>query len=114
MHLPMPKRTHISSILTAGAALCSLVGCASVPPGGYTQAPVARTALEEFPQVARNCGLPEALLSQFTDEGRSLRLLLPAALYARRDEAPVAGRIACIIHWGNERGLRLVVMGLSS
>ena len=73
------------------------------------QAPAARAAADEFPQVARNCELPQAELVQFS--GSSLRgtLLLPPELYARRGEQPVAGRIACIDHWALGRALRLFV-----
>jgi hypothetical protein len=87
------------------------MGCSTVPPGGYSQSAEARSALQEFPEVARNCELPEAFLQQFTDEGRKMRLLLPAAIWARRDEPAMQGRIACIHHWADERGLQLLVMG---
>ena len=82
-----------------------------MPPGGYTQSLEARQALEEFPEVARNCELPEAFLTQLTDEGRKMRLLLPAETYARRDEPVMQGRIGCVVHWANERGLQLIVLG---
>ena len=88
-----------------------LPACSTVPSGGYTQSPVARRALEDFPEVARNCELPEAYLQQFADEGRKTRLLLPAETYARREEQVMQSRIGCILHWASERGLKPIVLG---
>ena len=86
--------------------------CSTAPPGSYSQSAEARQALQEFPEVARNCELPEAFLQQFTDEGRRMRLLLPAEIYSRRDKPPVQGRIACVLHWASERELKLLVLGM--
>ena len=62
---------------------------------------------EEFPGVARNCELPEARLNR---AGRGYALALPTATYAARDRAPGHGRIACVTHWADERGLTLTLV----
>ena len=104
----MPRRADIASILIIGAALiCATAACGAPRQGVLRQPPGARAAADEFPAVARNCGLPEAVLAQFTGSALRGALLLPPELYARRGEQPVAGRIACIDHWAHERGLRL-------
>jgi len=102
----MPRRTDISTFVIGAALICT--AACSAPRHGV-QAPGARAAVDEFPAVARNCALPEAVLGQFTGSALRGTLLLPPALYARRGDQPVAGRIACIEHWAHGRGLRLFV-----
>jgi len=106
----MPRRTDIAAILIIGGALfCATAACSAPRQGVLRQAPETRAAADEFPAVARNCGLPEAVLAQFTGSALRGTLLLPAELYVRRDEQPVLGRIACIEHWAHGRALRLFV-----
>ena len=97
------------SVLFAALA-ASVAGCA-IPPGSHVDSMDSRAILAEFPDVARNCGLPEASLLRFTDEGRRFRLMLPASIYEGREAEPTAGRIGCITHWAGERGLSLIVQG---
>ena len=66
----------------------------------------ARGELEE---VARNCELPEAKLIGISDQPGRYWLAIPAEAYARRNEPPVQGRIACVSHWAREGGLRITV-----
>lgn len=110
----MPRRAALPGTLASaiGTILLAapIAGC-GLPPGAYVGSRDSRPILAEFPLVARNCELPEATLLRFTDEGRRFRLMLPAAIYAGRDTAPIQGRIGCILHWAQERGVRLLVHG---
>lgn len=102
-------RIGLAAIRLFGALLP--VSACATPPGAYVDSMDSRAILGEFPEAARNCGLPEASLLRFTDEGRRFRLMLPATVYAQRTASPTAERIGCILHWADERGLRLMVQG---
>jgi hypothetical protein len=65
--------------------------------------------MEEFRLVSRNCELPDALLIRSADERREFLLMVSHDIFARRNEAPIGGRIACVAHWADERGFQLVV-----
>jgi len=105
----MPGRADISILIVGAALICATAACSAPRQGVAIQAPGARAAADEFPAVARNCELPEAVLVQFSGSALRGTLLLPPELYARRGEPQVAGRIACIDHWAHERALRLFV-----
>jgi hypothetical protein len=92
-------------------AIAATIAACAAPPGSRVDSMDSPAILAEFPDVARNCELPEASLVRFTDEGRRFRLMLPASVYERRETAPTAGRIGCITHWAEGRGLSLMVQG---
>jgi len=62
----------------------------------------------EFPEVARNCGYPQARLVPYGLDERDYYLDFSAQ---PRDPAADAGRVACLLHWGRERGLRIGFRG---
>lgn len=58
-------------------------------------------------ELLTNCELTEATL---TSSRTRYRLALPPALYAAREQAPTAGRIACMNQWAREHGVTLTVV----
>lgn len=113
----MPRRTAMSLIPISGtppillllAAALALAGCASLEAEAEDTASVfvgrnslGPTAEEEFPEAARNCQLPQAVLSR---AGSYFVVTLPADIYAARGREPAATRIACLTRWAGARGL---------
>lgn len=97
----MPRRPDIPSILIAVAVLC-LTACATA----------GRAQDSEFPEVARNCEVPGARLAA-GEAGQPAEfrwLIVPRAVHARRARQPENGRISCLLHWGRERGLLMIVI----
>lgn len=84
------------------AAALFLAGCET------TEERLARGAdfEEANAELLANCELTGAVISR---SGSHYRLALPPAVYAARDQAPTAGRIACISLWARERDLTLTV-----
>ena len=64
----------------------------------------AEMIAREFPDVARNCELPEATVSR--NGGRHV-LTLPSTVFAQMSDARTRGRVACIEPWARERRLAL-------
>ncbi|HTU12606.1 MAG TPA: hypothetical protein VMG08_17075 [Allosphingosinicella sp.] len=58
-------------------------------------------------ELLTNCELTGATL---TNSRLRYRLALPPALYATRNQAPTAGRIACMNHWAREHGVTLTIV----
>lgn len=58
-------------------------------------------------ELLTNCELTEATL---TSTRTRYRLALPPALYAAREQAPTAGRIACMTHWAREHRVTLTIV----
>jgi len=74
-----------------------------------TEERLIRGAAEEEAnaELLVNCELTGATL---TGSPRRYRLALPTAAYAARDQAPIAGRIACMTHWAREHGVTLTIV----
>ncbi|HEY5712320.1 MAG TPA: hypothetical protein VIT38_10525 [Allosphingosinicella sp.] len=92
-----------SLILPVLAAALLLAGCAT------TEERLARgaDAEEANAELLANCELTGAAISS---SGNNYHLALPPAVYATRDQAPTAGRIACISLWARERDLTLNIV----
>jgi len=83
--------------------LGTLAGCATTE-----ERLIAAAANEEANlELLTNCELTGATL---TNSRTRYRLALPPALYAARDQAPTAGRIACMTFWAREHGVTLTIV----
>jgi hypothetical protein len=65
-------------------------------------------AAEEEANAERlaDCQLTGATLSS---SGNRYRLALPREIYAVRDQAPTAGRLACMSRWAQDHGVTLTI-----
>jgi hypothetical protein len=80
---------------------------------GFAACPTTSRAQDsEFTHVARNCEVPEARMAAGeAGQPAQLRwLIVPRDVYARRAQQPEGGRISCLVHWGRERGLVMIVI----
>jgi hypothetical protein len=94
----MPRRTAISSILIAAAALA---GCTTT-----AERERERELRAEFGEVAGNCALPRHALTIDTKARRIQLAFLHRSNI--RIQAEQNGSLGCARHWAQERGYRLV------
>jgi outer membrane murein-binding lipoprotein Lpp len=104
VHIPDGPNVLESIVVIRADATPAQIGCVQ------DDYPLALPAAigDELPGVLRNCELPEARLRRGW-EGRGYELSLPAEIYAVRDRAPTARRIACLTLWARERGIALTL-----
>ena len=69
---------------------------------------IGEAAAEEAnAELLTNCELTGVTL---TSTRSRYRLALPPEMYAAREQAPTAGRIACMTHWAREHGVTLAIV----
>ncbi|HEX8579096.1 MAG TPA: hypothetical protein VF655_05815 [Allosphingosinicella sp.] len=83
---------------------------------GLLQAGSAETAtvqsrMDKLAASAASCQVPEAYFTQFTDEPRLVRVLVPRGIWSQRKKPEVAQRLNCIAAVVAEQGYRPLLLG---
>ena len=78
---------------------------------GTPNAPSVQTRMDKLAATAATCQVPEVFFTQFTDERRLVRVLVPRAIWSQRKQPEVAQRLNCIAAVVAEQGYRPLLLG---
>ncbi|HEY0148530.1 MAG TPA: hypothetical protein VGB70_05945 [Allosphingosinicella sp.] len=88
-----------------------LFAVAGLLQAGIANAPTVQSRMDKLATSAARCQVPEAYFTQFTDEPRLVRVLVPRPIWKQRKEPEVAQRLNCIAAAVAEQGFRPLLLG---